>query len=174
MLLDFATSAIAFGAVLKAKALGEALPPGVAVGPEGLPTTDPAQAAQGALAPFGGHRGYGLCLYLGLLAGPLLGAKVGKPLGRAVREGRYDKGELILAIDPAAFGDPGEFRRGARAHIEEVKASRRAAGVAEIRVPGERSAGERGRALREGVPIEEALWREVAALAEELKAEMPA
>lgn len=173
LLLDFATSEVAFGAVLQAKARGEALPPGVAVGPDGAPTTDPVQAAAGALAPFGGHRGYGLCLFLGLLAGPLLGAKVGKPLGQAVREGHYDKGELVIAIDPAAFGDPREFRRAAAAHVEEVKASRKAPGASAIRVPGERSQAERGRRLREGVPIEEAVWAEVASLAEELKVAAP-
>ena len=139
----------------------------------GAPTTDPAQAAAGALAPFGGHRGYGLCLFLGLLAGPLLGAKVGKPLGQAVREGHYDKGELVIAIDPAAFGDPADFRRAAAAHLAEVKASRRAAGAPAIRVPGERSLAERERRLREGVPIEEAVWSEVASLSEELGVPIP-
>ena len=173
LLLDFATSEVAFGAVLQAKARGEALPPGVAVGPDGAPTTDPVQAAAGALAPFGGHRGYGLCLFLGLLAGPLLGAKVGKPLGQAVREGHYDKGELVIAIDPAAFGDPADFRRAAAAHLAEVKASRRAAGAPAIRVPGERSLAERERRLREGVPIEEAVWSEVASLSEELGVPIP-
>ncbi|MBI3128739.1 MAG: Ldh family oxidoreductase [Candidatus Tectomicrobia bacterium] len=173
LLLDFATSEIAFGSVLRAKARGERLPPGAAVGPDGRPTTDPAEAAAGAVAPFGGHRGYGLSLFMGLLAGPLLGAKVGKPLGQAVREGRYDKGELLIAIDPAAFGDPGEFRRAAAVHIREVKGSRKAPGAPEIRIPGERGFAERERRLREGVPIDAAVWAEVASLAGELKVSLP-
>jgi len=171
LLLDFATSAIAFGTVLKSRVSGELLPEGVAFDSGGAPTTD-AQAAA-SLAPFGGHKGFGLCLVLGLLAGPLLGAKVGKPLGQAVREGRYDKGDLLIAIDPAAFGDPGAFRRAVAAHIEELKSCRKAPGSPGVRIPGERSFGERERRMREGVPIEEAVWAEVAALAEEMGVALP-
>jgi LDH2 family malate/lactate/ureidoglycolate dehydrogenase len=173
LLLDFATSAIAFGTVLTAQARGESLPPGVAVGPGGEPTTDPAEAARGALAPFAGHKGFGLNLFLGLLAGPLLGAKVGGPLGQAVREGRYDKGDLFVAIHPAAFGDPAVFRAAVAAHLAEVKASRRGPGVAEIRLPGERAWAERARRLAGGVPIEPAVWAEVAGLARELGVSLP-
>jgi LDH2 family malate/lactate/ureidoglycolate dehydrogenase len=173
LLLDFATSEIAFGSVLTAKARGERLPPGVALGPDGDPTTDPALAAQGALAPFAGYKGFGLCLFLGLLAGPLLGAKVGKPLGQAVRDGHYDKGDLFVALDPGAFGDPPVFHAAVRAHLEEVKSSRKAAGVTEIRIPGERAGAERARRLREGVPIAEEVWRGVAGLARELKVPLP-
>ncbi|MEE9276096.1 MAG: Ldh family oxidoreductase [bacterium] len=173
VLLDFATSEIAFGTVLKARVRGEKLPEGAAVGPDGQPTTDAAAAAQGALAPFGGHKGYGLNLFLGLLAGPLLGAKVGKPLGAAVRSGRYDKGDLFVAIDPAAFGDPAVFRRAVSAHIEELKGSRQAEGAGGVRIPGERGFAERERRLREGAPIEERVWDEVAGLAEGLGVSMP-
>ena len=173
LLLDFATSEIAYGSVLTAKARGERLPDGVAVGPDGLPTTDPERATQGALTPFGGHKGFGLCLVLGLLAGPLLGAKVGKPLGQAVREGHYDKGELIVAFDPAAFGDPDTFQQAVRSHLDEVKASRKASGIDDIRIPGERAQAERARRLKEGVPIEAEVWREVATIAEELRVNLP-
>jgi L-2-hydroxycarboxylate dehydrogenase (NAD+) len=174
LLLDFATSAIAYGAVLAAKARGDELPTGVALDADGNPTTDPGRAAQGSLAPFAGHKGFGLCLFLGLLAGPLLGAKVGKPLGRAVKDGRYDKGDLFIAMDPAAFGGSTVFRDGVLAHLAEVKSCRKASGVEEVRLPGERARVERERRLRDGVPVEGEVWREVAALAEELRVPLPA
>jgi L-2-hydroxycarboxylate dehydrogenase (NAD+) len=174
LLLDFATSEIAYGSVLTAKARGEALPAGVALGPDGSPTTDPGLAAQGALAPFAGHKGFGLCLFLGLLAGPMLGAKVGKPLGRAVREGHYDKGDLLVALDPAAFTDPQAFREAGQAHLDEVKSSRKAPGVSEIRLPGERARAERTRRLRDGVRIEGEIWQEVVGIAGELQVPLPA
>ena len=172
LLLDFATSAIALGTVLKSKASGEYLPEGVAVGPNGRPTTDANQAAQGALAPFGEHKGYRLGLILGLLAGPLLGAKVGKELGQAVKEGHYDKGELLIAIDPAAFGDPSLFYAAVTTHIQEIKAVK-PSGNEEIRVAGERSFAERARRLLEGVPIEKGAWKQVQTLAEELRISLP-
>jgi len=173
VLVDFATSAIAFGTVLTAKVQGEPLPAGVAVGPDGSPTTDATAASQGALAPFGGHKGYGLGLVLGLLAGPLLGAKVGKALGQAVKDGHYDKGDLLIAIDPAAFGDPTVFRATVDAHLAEVKASKKAPGVETIRVPGKRGFAERAHRLREGVPVENSVWDQIAALAAELHVALP-
>ena len=172
VLLDFATSAISFGSILKAGVTGEPIPEGVAVGPDGEPTRDAKEAAAGAIAPFGGHKGYGLCLLIGLLAGPLLGAKVGKPLTESVREGHYDKGDLFIAIDPAAFGDPKTFREMVGAHVAEVKSVRRASGVEEIRTPGERSLREKERRLREGVPVEAGVWERVAEIAGELKVTM--
>lgn len=172
VLLDFATSAISFGSILKAGVTGEPIPEGAAVGPDGAPTRDAKAAAAGAIAPFGGHKGYGLCLLIGLLAGPLLGAKVGGPLSQSVRDGRYDKGDLFIAIDPAAFGEPGAFREMVEAHIVEVKSARRASGVEEIRAPGERSFREKERRLREGVPVDAGVWKRVAEVAEELKVPM--
>ena len=93
-----------------------------------------------------------MLVLIGLLAGPLLGAKVGKPLSQSVHEGHYDKGDLFIAIDPSAFGDPKMFREMVEAHVVEVKNTRRAPGVEEIRVPGERSFREKERRLREGNP----------------------
>ena len=113
------------------------------------------------MAPFGEHKGYGLGLISGLLAGPLLGgAKVGKASGQAVKEGHYDKGELLIAIDPAAFGDPALFRTIVEVHIAEIKAVKKAPGVEEIRVHGERSLAERERRIRVGVPIEDGVWEQ--------------
>ena len=173
VLLDFATSAIAFGTVLQAKASGQALPEGVAVGPDGQPTTDATRATQGALAPFGGHKGYGLGLVLGLLAGPLLGAKVGKALGESVKAGQYDKGELVIAIDPEVFGDPAIFRQAVAAHIAEIKAVPPVASGEAIRIPGERSVAERARRLRAGVPIAAAVWEQIARIAQEWQLPLP-
>ncbi|MEE9257085.1 MAG: Ldh family oxidoreductase [bacterium] len=175
VLIDFATTAISFGKVMTSRARGEPIPEGVARGPDGQPTTDAAEAARGALTPFAGHKDSGLSLVLGLLAGPLLGAKVGKDLGRSIAEkNHYDKGDLLIAIDPASFGDPEAFTEAVRAHLLEVKSSPLAPGFDEIRIPGERSYRERERRLREGVPIVESVWEEVAALAGELGVEMPA
>lgn len=173
VLLDFATSAIPFGMILRASVTGEPIPEGVAVGPDGAPTTDAKAAAAGAVAPFGGHKGYGLCLLIGLLAGPLLGAKVGKPLSQSVREGHYDKGDLFIAVDPAAFGSPAAFREMVDAHLAEVRGARKAPGVEEVRAPGERSFREKERRLRTGVPVGDGVWAQVAEIADALKVAMP-
>ena len=165
ILLDFATSAIAMGTVLEAQITGDPIPEGGAIGPDGRPTTDANAVRQGALSPFGGHKGYGLCLMIGLMAGPLLGAKVGQPLGEAVRAGYYDKGELIIAIDPEAFGDPAIFRTAVESHVAELRGTTPIAASAPVRVPGERSFAERQRRLQDGIPVDSQVWSQLVALA---------
>jgi len=160
-LLDFATSSISNGSVIKAAVEGEEIPEGTALGPDGIPTTDPNQASKGALTPFGGHKGYGLCLTIGLLAGPLLGAKVGKPLAQSVADGHYDKGDLFIAIDPSSFGDADAFRNLVFEHLSEVKSTVKSEGNDEIRIPGERAYKERKKRLREGLIIENGIWLKI-------------
>tara|TARA_Y100000588_G_scaffold35541_1_gene34269 strand:- start:4595 stop:5647 length:1053 start_codon:yes stop_codon:yes gene_type:complete len=167
-LLDFATSSISNGLVMKAAVEGESIPEGVALGPDGIPTMDPNQASKGALTPFGGHKGYGLCLTIGLLAGPLLGAKVGKPLAQSVADGHYDKGDLFIAIDPSSFGDTDVFRDSVFEHLYEVKSIAKSEGTDEIRIPGERAYKERKRRLQEGLTIEVGIWNKINVLCKEL------
>jgi L-2-hydroxycarboxylate dehydrogenase (NAD+) len=177
---DFATSAIANGKVKQAQMRGENLPEGVALGPDGLPTRDPAAAQKGSLAPMGGeigggHKGFGLGLCIGLLAGPLVGAMTGKAAIGGYEPGkRSNKGEIIIAMDPAAFGDPAVFSRAVGAHLAEVRNSRKAHGSEGIRIPGERGFVERERRLKEGVPVDPSVWRDLARLAEGLGVPLPA
>jgi len=165
ILLDFATSAIAMGTVLEAQMTGDAIPEGSGIGPDGQPTTNADDVRRGALSPFGGHKGYGLCLMIGLLAGPLLGAKVGKTLGEAVSAGYYDKGELIIAIDPESFGDVKAFHAAVAAHIAELRAVTPIPGSPPVRIPGERSFVERQRRLREGISLDSKVWQQLQRLA---------
>ena len=72
IVLDMGTSAYMMTEVMLRERLGELLPEGVAIGPGGEPTRDPALARRGALLPFGGYKGFGLALMmqaLGVLAG---------------------------------------------------------------------------------------------------------
>ncbi len=66
IVMDWATSIIAFGKVQSLAREGKPLPPGAAVDKNGNPTTDPNKAAY--LLPFGGHKGYGLALLNELFA----------------------------------------------------------------------------------------------------------
>jgi L-2-hydroxycarboxylate dehydrogenase (NAD+) len=147
LVVDFATSSLAFGAVGQAQRRGVRLPPG-------------------ALSAFGGHKGFALALCVGLLAGPLVGAAVGEALGRPTQPGRRtNRGALLLAVDPASFGEPAEFRRAVSAHLREIKGSRRSPGVTEIRIPGDRSRAARRQRLRDGVPIDPSVLHELETLA---------
>lgn len=170
VLLDMATSIAARGKLVDAMKRGKRIPEGWAIDSEGRPTTDPAKGLEGALSPFGGVKGYALSFMLELLAGPLVRAAAGKNVVGTLEpvEGFCTKGDFMIALDPAAFVQPEEFKARVRDFVAEVKASRKAPGVAEIMVPGEPELKMREKRMREGIPIADGVWGELEQLAEEL------
>lgn len=86
LLLDYATSAIAFGKTRVAWHKGEAVAPGCLIDAEGRPTTDPAvmqTSPLGALLTFAQHKGYALATLCEVLGGALSGGQT--PIRRACR-----------------------------------------------------------------------------------------
>jgi LDH2 family malate/lactate/ureidoglycolate dehydrogenase len=83
IVMDWATSTVAMGRVQALKREGGTLPPAAAVDAEGKPTTDPAQVA--ALLPFGGHKGYGMCL-LNEIVAALIGGSLPTLRGKPVEQ----------------------------------------------------------------------------------------
>lgn len=174
IVLDMATTVAAYGKV-KTKALrGETMPEGWMIDRNGKPLTDPARADEGMLLPLGGmeagYKGYGLALIIGLLAGTLGGAA----MGREVVDFNHDDdsvtntGQAIAAINVAAFGDVGVFKSSVDRLIADLRNSSRMPGVDRIHVPGERSHETRDRRRRDGIPIAPALLRNLDELADEL------
>jgi len=174
IVLDMATTAAAYGKV-KTKALrGEMMPEGWMIDRKGKPLTDPNRADEGMLLPLGGmeagYKGYGLALIVGLLAGTLGGAAMGKQ----VIDFNHDDssvtntGQAIAAIDVAAFGDADVFKASVDALIRDMRGSSRIPGVERIFVPGERSHETRAIRTRDGIPIGEALMSGLDRLAGEL------
>jgi LDH2 family malate/lactate/ureidoglycolate dehydrogenase len=174
VILDMATTVAAYGKV-KTKALrGETMPEGWMVDREGKPLTDPKRADEGMLLPLGGmeagYKGYGLALIIGLLAGTLGGAA----MGRQVIDFNHDDssvtntGQAIAAINIAAFGDIGGFKTRVDGLIRDLRGSSRMPGVERILVPGERSHETRAIRTANGIPIDPALLRGLDRLAHEL------
>ena len=144
IVLDMGTSAFMMTEVMLRERLGELLPEGVALGPDGAPTRDAGEARRGALLPFGGYKGFGLALMtqaLGLLAGAGAAAK-------------SDYGYLFIAFRPDLLGSADVFEHHVSELIDLVKATPRQTGVDEIRIPSERSFRTRERLLVEGLEID--------------------
>ena len=165
IVLDMATTVAAYGKV-KTKALrGETMPEGWMIDRQGRPLTDPKRADEGMLLPLGGmeagYKGYGLALIIGLLAGTLGGAAMGKD----VIDFNHDDdsvtntGQAIAAIDIAAFGDVAAFKASVDTLVRDLRNSSRMPGVDRISVPGERSHETRVKRTRDGIPIAPALQR---------------
>ncbi len=161
-LLDMSTSAIARGEVLYRKEADEQLPEGVALDADGAPTRDPAAALAGTILPFGGPKGSGLAIAVEVLAGGLVDAAMGTDVtGTYHTADPCTKGDLFVAVDPAAFAS--DFVERTNAFFESLKASERAAGIDEIRLPGEASI-EADRSTEE-IDVDDDLWAEVTDLA---------
>jgi LDH2 family malate/lactate/ureidoglycolate dehydrogenase len=160
---DFSTSAAAEGRVRLAYQNGLEVPEGWLVDADGHPTRDPgALYAGGALLPAGGHRGYALALLVELLGGALAGAgcsSVGDSPGN---------GLVLLALDPAAWGEPATFLAGVDAVTEAVLGVEPAAGFDRVRLPGEPEAEVETRRRAEGIPVADPTWNELAGLAASL------
>lgn len=167
VVLDMATTVAAYGKV-KAKAKrGEQMPVGWMIDKQGKPLTDPTKASEGFLLPIGDHKGYGLALVIGLLAGTLNGAA----MGRDVVDFNVDHatptntGQAILMIDIAAFQDPDVFGQAVAQVVRDIQQSDRLPGVDRIWLPGEQSHEKRQRSVEVGFSIPSALFVELNALA---------
>lgn len=172
VLLDMATTVAAYGKVKLAAQRGQAMPEGWMIDSQGQPLTDPARAKEGTLLPIGGYKGYGLALMLGLLAGTLNGAAMGRDVVdfNADDTSVTNTGQAILAIDIAAFGDPALFRRRVDALVRELRESERLPGVERIWLPGEQSALKRREREATGIPVPAPLRATLDALADQVGA----
>ncbi len=169
VLLDMAMSIAARGKLVKALKDGKKIPETWAIDSGGNPTTDPQAALEGALSPFGGPKGYGLALALEILAGPMVGAAAGKNVTGSLEpvEGYSTKGDLMIAINPSAFGDPDEFKNKANDYLKQLIESKKAPGFKEILPPGGPEYRTRSEQLRDGIIISEEVWAEVSRTAKE-------
>jgi LDH2 family malate/lactate/ureidoglycolate dehydrogenase len=143
---DIGTASVMWGDVQLMARLGHELPEGSGFDQDGHPTRDASQALKGGVAPWGGHKGYGLsfCIQaLGLIAGAALG-----------RGAVNDYGFLFIAIDPGLTQPDNAFQHQMCELIETIKALPKQDGVEEIRIPSERAFQERARRRMEGIVVE--------------------
>jgi L-2-hydroxycarboxylate dehydrogenase (NAD+) len=119
IVMDWATATVAMGRVQALKREGKQLPPGAAVDKNGQPTTDPNEVS--ALLPFGGHKGYGMCL-LNEIFGGLIGGSIPTIRGRENAD-QTEKTTMVFyfhVIHPDAISG-GNFAKG-RSQIQNLKA----------------------------------------------------
>ncbi len=155
LVLDMGTSAFMATELQLRARLGQPLPEGVAIDRDGQPTRDADEARQGALLPFGGHKGFGLGLIVQAFG--ILG-------GAALVPGN-DDGYVFIAFRPDLLVPLSELRRELGALIARVKAVPCQPGFAEIRIPGEQSARNRRRLSRDGLHIDRLIYERLGALA---------
>ena len=173
IVLDMATTVAAYGKVKTKAQRGETMPVGWMMDRQGKPLTDPKRANEGFLLPIGEYKGYGLALIIGLLAGTLNGAAMGRDVVdfNADDTTPTNTGHAIVAISIEAFGGVAEFKRNVDVLVRDLRSSRRLPGVDRIRLPGEQSFAKRQDRTANGVPIPPALLESLDKLAAELRIE---
>jgi LDH2 family malate/lactate/ureidoglycolate dehydrogenase len=155
MVLDMATSVVAGGKLDVARSKGESIPLGWARDADGNPTTDPVAARAGSLEPLGGPKGYGMALMLDVLTGVLSGGRFGAGLGAP------GSAQFFMTIDVERYLPLAEFQERMGQLIDQLHDCPRLPGVDKIYVAGEIEWSLQSRRLREGVPLEESVLRDI-------------
>ena len=158
IVIDVSTGTVAFGKLQMAANRGETVPEGWLIDSDGQSTTDPktffTNPQQSALLPLGGmqsgYKGFALGLLVDVLAGALGGA--GCSTGAEIE--REGNGIFLLVVDPSHFGSLPAFNTAVDGLIGGIKDCRRAPGIDEITVPGERAARQRESRERNGLPVD--------------------
>lgn len=106
---DMATATLAKGDVQIAARDGHDVPLGTGLGPDGQPTTDPAEILKGVMLPFGGYKGSAIALMVELLCSGLTGDYFSyeAEVHDVVDGGPAKGGEFILAMSPKLIAGDG-------------------------------------------------------------------
>jgi LDH2 family malate/lactate/ureidoglycolate dehydrogenase len=174
IVLDMSPTVAAYGKVRLKAQRGEEMPVGWMIDREGKPLTDPKRADQGHLLPIGDYKGSGLSLIIGLLAGALNRAAIGRDVVNFVKEAGKptNTGQAIAALSIEAFLPPVEFKRSVDNLIRDIRNSPRLPGVERIWLPGEQSHTKLLDRRAHGVPVPKALRESLDTVARDLNVEL--
>lgn len=158
---DMATSLVSMGKIHDHAHRGAPIPEGWALDAEGNPTTDPNAAKLGAIAPFGGAKGYGLGLAFEVLVSALTGSAIGTAVkGTLDSTEPCNKGDLFVVMEPASG-----FMPLVSGFLEELRQSAPADPAQPVRIPGDRATVTRAHAGRDGLNVASEVWQRICALA---------
>ncbi len=156
VVLDIATTVVSYGTIKNYVLQGKAFQPGWMIDrKDGSDLTDPSRSKDGVLLPIGGYKGAGLALILGLLAGSLNNAGVGKHVVdfNADDSTESNTGQFVLVLDIKRFIDPELFAALVTAHLAELRESAVLPGITSIRLPGDERAKRKAERSALGVPM---------------------
>ncbi|MGE5618912.1 MAG: Ldh family oxidoreductase [Sphingomonadaceae bacterium] len=166
--LDMATSVVARGAIILAAKKGEPIPPTWAMNADGEPTTSAKEANEGgALLPLGGHKGFGLAMAIEILVATLSGGVFGPHLGELYNNPDKPQGvgHFFTAMRIDRFQPVREFKANMDAMIREVKAQPLGKGFDKIMVAGEPEFLTEQDRRKNGVPLSDAVLKDLSKMA---------
>lgn len=167
IVLDMATSEAAYGRIVTAKVAGERIPDSWAVAPDGQRTTDPEAALEGALVPFGGHKGSGIALVIEGLVGALTGANFSHEITDIWVDpsSQMGTGHFVLALRPLIPTAQAQARTDELAST--IRGSSPAAGHERVLLPGQLEQERASSARDQGIRLPAGLAEQLGEIADE-------
>lgn len=166
IVLDMACSVSARGRIRMMARENKVLPEGWALTKDGEPTTDPREAVEGTVLPFGGYKGYGLAVVNEILSAALTGALFSFEVGEISKGGAeaelqkheqaaWGCGHIFGAIDINRFGNGAQFGNRVAYLSKTLKESPTAKGFERIYLPGEMENELKKEREISGIPLED-------------------
>ena len=182
--LDCATSIVQRGKIEFYARSGKDTPEGMVVTHDGKPITDSKailkmlNEGSAALAPLGGgpgdemcgYKGYGYATVVEILSSAWAGGEFMKALSGISPEGKaqmYHLGHFFFVVDPEAFMGLDVFKKTAGEICRQLRASAKAPGYERIYTAGEKEYLVSLERKDKGVPVNEAVQKELIALRDE-------
>lgn len=167
VVIDLATSAVAYGKIEIARRKNESVPNGWIADEHGRPANDPMQMINGgALLPLGsdrehgGHKGYALSAMVDILTCVLSGANWGPfappfALGQELPPRQVGKGigHFFGAMQIEGFIDPDEFKRQMDDWIRTFRKTKAAPGTNGPLIPGDPEREAEAERRKTGIPV---------------------
>lgn len=160
--LDMATSLVSMGQIHDHANRDQPIVPGWALDANGDPTVDAIAARNGALAPFGGAKGYALGLSFELLVAALTGSALGKHVkGTLDTVHPCNKGDIFIAIEPGSHG----VADAMTAYLDDIRLSAPSLPGKSVAIPGDRAHMQRAANLENGISVAPKVWGAICELA---------
>jgi LDH2 family malate/lactate/ureidoglycolate dehydrogenase len=174
IVIDLATSVVAFGKVEIAKRMGKSVPEGWMIDEKGEISTNPEDVYKGGLLPLGstremgGHKGYALSAMVDILSCVLSGANWGPfaPPFALFEEAPKEKvgkgiGHFFGAMDIDGFEEVDVFKKRIDHWIEVFRKTKPAPGHRAVLIPGDPEHEAEQIRSTEGIPLLEAVVNEL-------------
>ena len=163
IVLDMAMSQFSVGALSAYAARGESLPVAGGYDEQGELSHDAAAIERTRrLLPIGFWKGSGLALALDAAAAVLSGGRATVDIS-PIPERETDLSQVFIAIDLSQVAEPAAVSTVLDSVVAYTQQP--SADSARVRYPGERTVETRECNTRDGIPVDEQVWREVAAMA---------
>jgi len=167
--LDMATSTVSWNKIKNYRAANKQIPPEWAFDAEGNPVTNPHDAR--SLCPAGDYKGFGLGMMVDILCAVLTGGVISKdllPMFTSPIEAQRKISHFFMVMDISKFTDVELFKNNLQLMANRIREMPKS-GEEEVMVAGDPEKKMFAKRIKEGIPIEENIWKEFLEISPEFK-----